>query len=135
MRWDFGSVARARQHETVIVLHGAWVPGRGRLAVWAGDGDRSRSGPARRSTPKPSDGARIAEDPLARYGVITTGAASLAHDGEPQVWATRWSLARHNQPCRPLHGRWHADFVPSRTRNSPAGLHADRWMQWLLRLD
>jgi len=119
MRWDFGSVARARQPETVIVVHAVCVPdvgsdrrvGRGRRPVpeWAGpalDPDAIRRSPYRRGP----------------HGVITTGAASLALDGEPQVWATRWSLARRNQASRPRRGPWHANFVSARTRISPAGV-------------
>ncbi len=40
-----------RHHSKVIVLHAAWLTCAGRLALWAEDGDRPRTGPPRRGRP------------------------------------------------------------------------------------
>src|SRR5580704_2461023 len=44
-------VTRGGQDSGVIVLHAAWVPSIGRLALWSEDGSRSRTPPARRGRP------------------------------------------------------------------------------------
>ena len=48
-RWrELGAVTAPRQYWHVIVLHAAWLTDSRRLALWAEDGNRPRSTPARR---------------------------------------------------------------------------------------
>ncbi len=89
-RRELGAVTAPRQYWHVIVLHAAWLTGSRRLALWAEDGNRPRSTPARRGRrasqlqPHPfaldPDGLRLAVAEMA--GVA---AADLLGEGHVQL--------------------------------------------------
>ncbi len=86
-----GAVTAPRQYGHVIVLHAAWLTASGRLALWAEDGNRPRTTPARRGRParRPQPHPSALDPDLLRLAVVEmAGMAAADLLGEEHVLLT-----------------------------------------------